>query len=390
MENNFENSLKLFLIPMRVVGTHPEVPINLNWFILYSLTYGPFTILAIIIIYNSYLNATNDDFSEACKNGILSLTYFGASLNNIIMLWYRDSIKNLLDMMKNDYKMAAGLPRDEQKIFQEYVSKKTLVCKVWLILFTVSCSLFSVKAILLMVYYAIIGEPRLVHLYDLVYPDFIESRKENLSMYLVIYFFIFSYGVYAGFVFMSFLPLGPVLMLHACGHLEITKKRIETLFTSNTKDVNEKLNDIVKLLQYTYNFVETVKECFKVFYEATLKLSALALPVTFYALLDGLQHGEFSLEFSSFILSGIALSSAPCYYSDLLLEKGREVSLALYTCGWEQEYNRRARSTILLLLIRSSRPIAMQTMFATLCLIALTEMFQQAYTIFNLINAVLN
>uniref|UniRef100_A0A2H1W8S1 Odorant receptor n=1 Tax=Spodoptera frugiperda TaxID=7108 RepID=A0A2H1W8S1_SPOFR len=388
MEFNFEKSFQIFLMPMKLMRTHPKIDKNFKWFIQYCFFHLPFTIHYIIITYNSYLNAKNNNFSAACKNGIISLTFLGIWLNNMIMLWHKDAMNRLLDLMAEDYKMAAKLSKEEQEIFKRYDLKKTLVCKVWLVVYIISFLLFCVKAIVMMVYYLLIGEPRLVHLYDLVYPDVIERRKGEFFMFILITVFIFSYGIYAGLVYMSFLPCGPVFMLHACGHLEMVKRRTETLFLGDEEDINERLREIVLILQYTYKFVGIVNDCFKVFYEATLKLSAVSLPVTFYSLLEGLQRGLLSLEFASFILSGMALSSAPCYFSDMLMAKGEEVRLALYSCGWECEYNRRVRITILLLLTRCSRPIAVQTMFTTLCLDRLTDMFQQAYTIFNLMNAV--
>ncbi|CAH0697537.1 unnamed protein product [Spodoptera exigua] len=234
------------------------------------------------------------------------------------------------------------------------------------------------------------SEKLLVHLYELTYPDYIEKRKGDLVMYLFIFLMVFLYGVISGLGFLSFVPYGTVCMLHACGHLEIAKNRIDSLFTGDSRYVNEKLKNIAQLLQYTYHFIEYSNGCLRFFYDAILKLSAIAIPVTFYALLEGLRHGVFSMEFTMFILNAIMLTSIPCYLSDKLLEKGEEVRLALYSCGWECEYNRRMRVTILLLQTRCSRPIAVQTMFTTLCLYAVTDMFQQAYTILNLMNAVWN
>ncbi|KAH9628942.1 hypothetical protein HF086_006311 [Spodoptera exigua] len=93
---------------------------------------------------------------------------------------------------------------------------------------------------------------RLVHLYELTYPDYIEKRKGDLVMYLFIFLMVFLYGVISGLGFLSFVPYGTVCMLHACGHLEIAKNRIDSLFTGDSRYVNEKLKNIAQLLQYTY------------------------------------------------------------------------------------------------------------------------------------------
>ncbi|KAF9418630.1 hypothetical protein HW555_004596 [Spodoptera exigua] len=387
MDDKFEKDLKLFLIPMRLTSTSPEIPLTIKRFIRHLFGYIIFTAVAIVITYNTYISITNRIFFEACRNLTLSLTYFGCCLNTMLSFWNRRSLKTLLETIRNDYKMAAQLPPQEQLIFEDYSRKKSLICKIWFHLFVVSLCLFVLKAFTLMVYYYFIGEFRLVHLYELTYPDYIEKRKGDLVMYLFIFLMVFLYGVISGLGFLSFVPYGTVCMLHACGHLEIAKNRIDSLFTGDSRFVNEKLKNIAQLLQYTYHFIEYSNGCLRFFYDAILKLSAIAIPVTFYALLEGLRHGVFSMEFTMFILNAIMLTSIPCYLSDKLLEKGEEVRLALYSCGWECEYNRRMRVTILLLQTRCSRPIAVQTMFTTLCLYA---MFQQAYTILNLMNAVWN
>ncbi|XP_026733524.1 uncharacterized protein LOC113497917 [Trichoplusia ni] len=67
------------------------------------------------------------------------------------------------------------------------------------------------------------------------------------------------------------------------------------------------------------------------------------------------------------------ISSFVCYYSELLIQQSERFRLATYSCGWERSSDRRARTSIALILQRALRPAAIQSVFSTVCLVALSE-----------------
>lgn len=53
--------------------------------------------------------------------------------------------------------------------------------------------------------------------------------------------------------------------------------------------------------------------------------------------------------------------------------QGDNLRMAVYTCNWETHWEQKSRKMILMLLLRTSRPVAIRTMFRNVCLDALTE-----------------
>ncbi|XP_050555502.1 uncharacterized protein LOC126911605 [Spodoptera frugiperda] len=392
-ELNFESTFKITTMALHISGAHPGVPKDLKWVLKFIILHGIFTFTFSIVIYSIINHDLKEkNFIQICKNGVMFVVFCVISFQYFVLVIHQ---KNLVELIKNvnaDYEELQNLSEKEKRLMYKYVDQGIKVCRQWFILTFAGCMIFIVKSIGLMLYYHLINDFQYVPLYDIKYPALIEDRKnDNLFVFIGTYLLLLSFACYSSLNYTSYVPLGPIFMLHASGQLELVRNRIEDLFLEcDAEAIRVKLKGIIMKLQYIYSAVDDMKKVFKFGYEITLKGTAVILPITFYAVLETAKNGEISLEFISFIVGGIMISGAPCYYSDLLMEKGEALRMSLYTCGWEQHYDRRTRTTLQLMLQHALRPIAIQTIFRTLCLDALTDLYQQSYAIFNLMNATWN
>lgn len=261
MELNYEDIFKITLRAMRINRSDPAIKRDTKWLIQFILVHGEYSLVFLLLVYNIIsVNLKENNFNQTCKNGILSLVYLQITFQYSIMLWKQHHLKILMDTMKKDYILAKSLPVTEQRITHEYAMKGKRVCYQLLLISIAGTGTFVCKNICLILFDWIVdGKLNLIPLYDLVYPPFIEERKETIFMYFLTYLIILAYGSYASVMLCAFVPLGPIFMLHACGQLELVKQRIDSLFDSDDLElVRQKLKDILKQLQYIYEYVTCI------------------------------------------------------------------------------------------------------------------------------------
>nr|WCC57350.1 odorant receptor 16.1 [Papilio dardanus] len=394
MEIDFNKMFRIMIFAMRVNRSHPDIPRDKKWALQFICFHGTFFIMFCALVYSIiFYDLKNKDFTQACSNGAVCIVFIIVTLKYCVMLYYQKLLKGMIQIMKNDYKLSTELPSEEQEIVLHYALKGKGVMKLLLVIPICTACLFPVKAIILMIYYKIIGDFKFVLLYDLTYPAGLEEHKNEPGTFAFLFLAFLFYDLYAMFMYIAFAPLGSIFMLHVCGQLELVKKRVLTIYPNNSFDHEKVLNsfkDVILHLQKIYSFVEDLKTSFKLLYELTLKATSVILPIILYMVIQSFKNGEINLEFITIIIGAITLSAIPCYYSDLLMETGESVRLAIYSSKWEMYWDKRVRSLLLMALVRTERPIAVRSMFRPLCLDALTDVFHQSYAIFNLMNAAWN
>nr|WDE18884.1 olfactory receptor 33 [Antheraea pernyi] len=377
---------------MKANGSHPYTRRNKKWLIHVGIQQIIYLIVFIFFLYSIKCELGRRDFSATCRNGCLSVVFFDINFQLYTIVLYRKTLNKIIVSMKEDYEKIKSSPEDAE-VVALYAEKGRWVTQLWLVTAGIAFLMFPVKNIVLyMAQFIRQDEFQLIAFYELTYPDIIEENKNNIIIYVVTYACLISYAAYSSTTYISFVPLGPIFMLHACGQLELIKKRINKLFDGalSIREVNSELKDIIRHLQFIYRFVDDIQACFGIAYELILKATAIILPVTTFGVVEALKEGVVSLEFLMFIVGSIVITVTPCYCSDALMEKGEDIRQAIYACGWERQYDRSSRTTILILLTRALRPIAICTMFRTVCLDTLTDLFQQSYAIFSLMNAMFN
>ncbi|CAH2227629.1 jg25 [Pararge aegeria aegeria] len=217
--------------------------------------YGIFLSVFILLVYSIiFQDLKNGDSTQACANGILCVVYIVVTFNYCIMFTYRNVLEELIDRMNHDYKLAKNFPEKEQDIVLSFAQKGQGIAKIWLIVGICACGLFIVKQFYLTIYYTITSEFRLIHLYDLTYPDAVEQVKYNTVVFCILYIYFLYYDVFATMMFIGFSPLGSIFMLHACGQLEIAKERILEIFKEykSSEEINKQLKEVATFLNTTY------------------------------------------------------------------------------------------------------------------------------------------
>ncbi|NP_001103623.1 olfactory receptor 33 [Bombyx mori] len=391
MELNFDKIFKIAIISQKFSGTYPYTKRDKKWATHFILMHGELTIICMLFIYNIIeFDLKAADYSQMCRNMCLSFVYMVITLLYINMLYYQSKLKMLIETMKAEYELAKTMSEEEQNVILEYAKKGRWLCRAWAILTTCGMAQFFLKSIVCTIYSAIQGNFRIVQYYEVICPEVIERHRNNPVIFITLYFCTFFYSLYTSALYTSVLPLGPIFLLHGCAKLEIVRLNIKNLFDNDDYVVQERLKKTVLQMQDIYCYSHEINECFQILYEFLLKATSLVLPITIFAVIQALGRGQFIPEFFAFIFGAFMVGTTPCYYSNMLMEKSEDVRMTLYSCGWETRFDLNTRKCIILMLCRALRPVSIRTIFRSVSLTTLTDVFQQAYALFNLLNAVWN
>lgn len=257
MELDFDKIFKIPTKALHIGGAHPYIPRDRKWAFQFFILHGLFTLAFVNIVYNMiYHDLQANNFSQICKNGVLFVIYVVITVQYCVLLRHQSSLNDLINDINRDYKEFQQMNPVEKAVLLKYVNLGVWVCKQWLFIPAISSSAFVVKNFSIMFYYYCKGEFKLVPLYELVYPSIIEEHKDNICVYILTYALMFMYGFYSSLLYVAYVPLGPIFMLHACGQLELVQNRIDDLFVEcDEKVIRRKLKIIIMQLQYIYGYV---------------------------------------------------------------------------------------------------------------------------------------
>ncbi|CAH2239269.1 jg21898 [Pararge aegeria aegeria] len=305
----------------------------------------------------------------------MSIVGFTVAFKHSLLLFHRKSIREIIKIIERDYEAAIGFTAEEKDTVLKHAQLGTSICKFWVIVAFITSMMFPVKSIVLMGYYLVKGEFKLVPLMDLSYP-FINDYKNIPVIFGILFFSCFCFAVYAATAYIAFDPLVPVIVAHTCGQLELISNRLLKVFVNgkNMEEINENLKDINIKLVEIYRIIDTVQKNFVVLYEFMMKTTTFLISFSAFQIVEGAKHNGISVEFVSFFFGAILHFYSPCYFSNLLMDKSEQLRQAIYSCGWELQPNIRTRKCILLMLTRTTKSVVIRTVFMPICLDTFAEL----------------
>uniref|UniRef100_A0A0K8TVD8 Odorant receptor n=1 Tax=Epiphyas postvittana TaxID=65032 RepID=A0A0K8TVD8_EPIPO len=369
--------------------THPSIPIDRNWAWQIGLKHGLYTMGFVSVVYSFSINMTKGDFSRAYSDAIMMIVYLAVTAQNGAVLWFRDPLNTLIQKTEENFELADILPVEHQSLVVKYARRGRWVMNLWYFTNLTMYTLYVIKAAALSLHSLYAGEFRLFLFYDYTFPPALEEIKYRYEVFPLIIGLQIFYGLYALRSTVGFCSLGPIFILNACAQLELVAMKIKTIFNEHSeREVAKKFVDIVRSLQNIYSYVRLINEVFKIMYELNLKMAALMMPVLIYHIIERVKQGEMCFEYILLACKAVLYSYLPCFYSNLLMEKGEAVRLAIYECGWEQVFDKSSRNSLIIMLTVALQPISIRTIFRTVCLDAFADLCRQSYAIFNLINTI--
>ncbi|CAK1598756.1 unnamed protein product [Parnassius mnemosyne] len=386
----FNNEFKISMVALRCIQAHPSIPRDKKWVAKFSFIIIASSVCFIFLIYSIMFHDIRDArYTEAIKNGSMSIVCLIITFKYVVLLRHQNSITNLIKIINEDYSTTDQFTHDEKQIILEYSKKGKNVCKFWLLSASSTGALFPLKALYFMARSYWQGDFKLVPMFDLTYPKIIDMYKDSINVFLLLFLLCLFFDLYASAMHIGFDPLVSIFLLHSCGQIDILSRRMEKVIsaTRNEKEMKKKLRDINKKLQAVHRFVSSVQSNFMELFEFNMKTTTFLLPFSAFQIIQSLRLLELNMEFICFFSSSILHFFMPCYYSNLLMDKGHSLREAIYSCGWENTPNIQIRKTVLFMLTRCNISLSISTIFYPINLGTFAEMCRQAYTIFSVMNA---
>ncbi|KAI5643411.1 7tm odorant receptor domain-containing protein [Phthorimaea operculella] len=209
--------------------------------------------------------------------------------------------------------------------------------------------------------------------------------------------------LYSSATYIAVVPQGLIYMLHACGRIDILKRKVLSLFPEDNVvpvDIHHNMKVIGKELQDIYDFVYDINDTSGVIYEVTLKVSAIIIPISALLIIERsvlvkahkdnvheLKHTTVSLHFVILLAATLLICSLPCYYGNLLMTKSMELREAVFFCGWERVWHKPTRKSLIIIMTRIERAIAISSVFYVMNLETLADVFKTSHRLFSILSA---
>lgn len=252
MSLTFNNVFWITNCALRIIGAHPQLRHDKKWFakfvFLNVISCISFYFLANSIIFHDIRNAK---YAEAIKNGSIAIVAVTIVFKYFVLVNSQESVAKLIEIIDDDYSKIEQFTEEEKRIILLYSKKGVNVCKFWFTATFSTCTMFPIKALFSMASSYFQGEFRLVLMFDLTFPKFIEAYKDVIYVFAALCLLSFIFDIYACSMYIGFDPLVSIFLLHVCGQIDILSKRIKEIVTRTTdeREIMEELKKINQKLQ---------------------------------------------------------------------------------------------------------------------------------------------
>ncbi|XP_063540026.1 uncharacterized protein LOC134749050 [Cydia strobilella] len=387
MDIRFDNTFKLSSTALYLNLGHPSLTRNLQWATKLFIFYIFYSPTFISLIYSSIFY---DTFTKICTNLSIAAIYCIIIFNYGLLIIYKKRFIDMIKIVEEDLRDSRELIDEDEKAVKEFTAKGKQAAKFWTFCCILCGVMFICRGVFGTSYSALTGNFKPVAIHELTYPTYIEERKNGFLMYTVLFGLHTFYIVFTTLMYAGFNALGPIFIMHACGQIKVAIQQLERLFVDNDIDVDDimkKLKKVTRRLQHIYSFVDQIQHTHRLLYEMCLKTSIICSAISLFAIIESYKEGSLSFDLICYCFAVLMQCGIPCYYCEVLLGKGEELRVAIYECGWERFWVPRSRSIILMLLARTVRPLGIYSVFSIVSLEAFSDVINQVYKIFNVMNA---
>ncbi|XP_026733522.1 uncharacterized protein LOC113497916 [Trichoplusia ni] len=251
MNIDYDNIYKFKTLALKLNQCHPDIEKNKKWMIMFTIMHCLFSIIFLIVVYNVfYVDLKYGDFSKLCKDCALIVVYLEVTFNSLVFIRSQNSLKYLIDTMKNDFNVANSLNAEKQEIVMKNALHGAWIDNIWLVISVGGGCFFMLGNVIANIHSYSKGNFELVPLFDFEYPEFVNA--DDTVEFIINYALLTPFLAYSALMFASFVALGPSFILHAYGQLELSIREVENLFAVDGRDLRAKMKSIVQKQQNIY------------------------------------------------------------------------------------------------------------------------------------------
>lgn len=253
----FEEVFKISTTSLRINRGHPDIKRDRIWKLQFTIIITTCLVSFICLLYSIFCHDIHaGKYADASKNAAMAIVFITITLKYFMLLIHQAFIQNMIKYIERDYSEDNNYSEEDKETILEYVQKGVNVCIFWLYAGFGSCAIFPLKAFVSMAYFYWKGEFKLVPMFEITFPEPIESYKNSIAVFWIWFGMTFLFDVYASTMNVGFDPIVPICMLHICGQTALMSRRLTRIFAEieDPKEIQIQLRFIIMKVQSLYEY----------------------------------------------------------------------------------------------------------------------------------------